>query len=163
MRFASYSKINNHTLLTCTLLLAINSSFIHANVNNDLFDLSLEQLINVEVSSASLTKEALSEAPVPVTVITANMIKQSGARNIKDLLLAYVPNMTHVEDQNEQNIAARGLFTSSQQKILFLIDGHRLNSRSYSMTSPDYAISLDKIKQIEVLRGPSSSILAMLH
>ncbi|AIY64154.1 TonB-dependent receptor plug domain-containing protein [Pseudoalteromonas piratica] len=158
MRFASYSKINNQTLLTCSLLLAINSSFIHANENNDLFDLSLEQLINVEVSSASLTKEALSEAPVPVTVITANMIKQSGARNIKDLLLAYVPNMTHVEDQNEQNIAARGVFTSSQQKILFLIDGHRLNSRSYSMASPDYAISLDKIKQIEVLRGPSSSI-----
>jgi len=158
MRFASYSKINNQTLLTCSLLLAINSSFIHANENNDLFDLSLEQLINVEVSSASLTKEALSEAPVPITVITANMIKQSGARNIKDLLLAYVPNMTHVEDQNEQNIAARGVFTSSQQKILFLIDGHRLNSRSYSMASPDYAISLDKIKQIEVLRGPSSSI-----
>ena len=71
--------------------------------------------------------------------------------------------MTHVEDQNEQNIAVRGVFTSSQQKILFLIDGHRLNSRSYSMTFPDYAISLDKIKQIEVLRGPSSSILAMLH
>lgn len=158
MSLASNSTINKWTLFSSTMLLALNSSLVYANNNNDLFDLSLEQLINVEVSSASLSKESLSEAPVPVTVITANMIKQAGARNIKDVLLAYVPNMTHVEDQNEQNIAARGVFTSSQQKILFLIDGHRLNSRSYSMASPDYAISLDKIKQIEVLRGPSSSI-----
>lgn len=126
--------------------------------NTELFELSLEQLIDVEVTSASLTQESLSEAPVPVTVITAKMIEISGARNIKDLLTTYTPNFTHVEDQNESNIAARGVFTSSQQKILLLIDGHRINSRSYSMAAPDYAISLDKIKQIEVLRGPSSSL-----
>lgn len=101
MSLASNSTINKWTLFSSTMLLALNSSLVIANNNNDLFDLSLEQLINVEVSSASLTKESLSEAPVPVTVITANMIKQAGARNIKDVLLAYVPNMTHVEDQNE--------------------------------------------------------------
>lgn len=158
MNLANTNKTRKWLTLSSTLLLALNSSFLTASEDGDLFSLSLEQLLNVEVSSASLTKETLSEAPVPVTVITANMISQSGARNIKDLLVTYVPNITHVEDQNEPNIAARGVFTSSQQKILFLIDGHRLNSRSYSMASPDYAISLDKIKQIEVLRGPSSSI-----
>lgn len=124
----------------------------------DLFTLSLEELMNTEVTTASLVKESLQQTPVPVTVITESMIAQASASTIKELLTLYVPNFTHVEDQNEQNIAARGIFTSSQQKILFLIDGHRLNSRSYSMASADHSISLDKIKQIEVLRGPSSSL-----
>ncbi len=141
--------------ISSLILLCIPMS---ALADHDLFQLSLEQLAKVEVTSASLDNETLMQTPVPVTVITGQMIEQSGARNIKDVLLTYIPNFTHVTDQNEPNIAARGVFTSSQQKILFMVDGHRLNSRSYSMASPDYAISLDKIQQIEVLRGPASSL-----
>lgn len=144
------------SVLSCATLSALLAA--PAAFSQDLFTLSLEELMNTEVTTASLVKESLQKTPVPVTVITESMIAQASASTIKDLLVLYVPNFTHVEDQNEQNIAARGIFTSSQQKILFLIDGHRLNSRSYSMASPDHSMSLDKIKQIEVLRGPSSSL-----
>lgn len=136
-------------------------AFIFINTacaDEDIFSLSLEELVEIEVTSASLFKESLADVPVPITVITAQMIDETGARNLKDLLTTFVPNFTSVEDQNEQNVAARGVFTSSQQKILIMIEGHRLNSRSYSIAAPDYGISLDKIKQIEVLRGPASSL-----
>lgn len=129
-----------------------------AYADDDIFALSLEELVEIEVTSASLFKETLADVPVPITVITAQMIGETGARNLKDLLTTFVPNFTSVEDQNEQNVAARGVFTSSQQKMLIMVEGHRLNSRSYSMAAPDYGISLDKIKQIEVLRGPASSL-----
>jgi iron complex outermembrane receptor protein len=56
------------------------------------------------------------------------------------------------------NVAGRGVYGSSQQKMLVLLNGHRLNSRSYSMANPDYSISLDKIECIEVLRAPGSSL-----
>jgi iron complex outermembrane receptor protein len=95
---------------------------------------------------------------VPVTVITAEMIRMSGARNLQDALDTFVPGMTFVVDHNEMNVAMRGVYASSQQKILVLLNGHRLNSHAYSSANPDFSISLDKLKQIEVLRGPASSL-----
>lgn len=82
----------------------------------------------------------------------------SGARNLLELLTLSVPSMTRAGDQNELNVAMRGIYGSSQQKILILLDGHRLNSRAYSSANPDFSIGLDKLKRIEVLRGPGSSI-----
>ncbi|MBP6977108.1 MAG: TonB-dependent receptor [Bacteroidales bacterium] len=108
--------------------------------------------------TASRQLETVKESPVPVTVITEQMIVSSGARNLKELLALFVPGMTVVEDHNELNIAMRGIYGSSQQKILVMLDGHRLNSRAYSEANPDFSISLEKIKQIEVLRGPASSL-----
>jgi len=108
--------------------------------------------------TASRQVEPIGEAPVPVTVITEEMARNSGARNLKELLCLYVPGMTAVEDHNELNIAMRGVYASSQQKILIMLNGHRLNSRAYSEADPDFSISLGKIKQIEVLRGPASSL-----
>jgi len=111
-----------------------------------------------EVSIASGQAEPISEVPVPVTVITSQMIKDIGGRNLKDVLITYVPGITFVQDHNEVNVAGRGVYGSSQQKMLFLLNGHRLNSRSYSMANPDYSIGLEKIECIEVLRAPGSSL-----
>jgi len=110
------------------------------------------------VITASKQVETVKEAPVPVTVVTSEMIKNIGAQNLRDVLITFVPGMTASQDQNEINVAQRGVYTSSQQKILVLLNGHRLNARAYSEANPDYSISLDKIKQIEVLRGPGSSL-----
>ena len=122
--------------------------------------MALEERLSIQVVTASQQAESLQEAPVPVTVITSDMIRSIGARNLQDVLTTYVPGMTYVIDHNERNVAMRGIYASSQQKILVMLDGHRLNSRAYSMAAPDYAISLDldKVKQIEVLRGPGSSL-----
>jgi iron complex outermembrane receptor protein len=132
---------------------------------NTVFDpprfISIIESIRKPVTSlvtASRQVEPITEAPVPVTVITEEMILTSGARNLKELLSIYVPGMTAVEDHNELNIAMRGVYASSQQKILIMLNGHRLNSRAYSEANPDFGISLNKIKQIEVLRGPASSL-----
>lgn len=110
------------------------------------------------ITTASQQAETLEEAPVPVTLITEEMIKACGARTLKEALIAYVPGMTDVATNDEMNIAMRGIFSSGQEKILILLDGHRLNSYSTNAASPDYSMSLEKIKQIEVLRGPASSI-----
>ncbi|MBN2693427.1 TonB-dependent receptor [bacterium] len=110
------------------------------------------------VVTASKKAEPIKEAPVPITVITEEMIKLSGFKNLKDVLITFIPGMTYSQDHNEYNISMRGVYASSQQKVLLLRDGHRLNCRAYSEANPDYSISLENIKQIEVLRGPGSSI-----
>ena len=133
-------------------------SFAVETADDNIYELSLEDLINLKIDSASGFEESVSETPVPVTVITEAMIRNSPALSLRDLLSQYVPGFTQVQDQNEYNTAFRGVYTSSQQKILILLNGKRINSRSYSNADPAMGINLDKLSQIEVIRGPGSSI-----
>lgn len=110
------------------------------------------------ITTASQQAETLKEAPVPVTLVTEEMIKAIGARTLKDVLIAYVPGMTSVESPNEVNVAMHGVYSAGQEKILIMLNGQRMNARATNKSAPDYSISLDKVKQIEVLRGPASSL-----
>ena len=110
------------------------------------------------ITTASQQAESIEEAPVPVTLITEDMIRNIGARTLKDALIAYVPGMTDIACNEEMNVAMRGIYSSGQEKILIMLNGHRLNSYSTNTASPDYSIGLEKVKQIEVLRGPASSL-----
>lgn len=109
------------------------------------------------ITSASQLAETVEEAPVPVLLITEEMIRQSGARTLQDLLCLYVPGMTRVEGM-DANVAMHGAYSQMQEKMLIMLDGHRLNSHTTNSESLDQRTSLDKIRQIEVLRGPASSL-----
>lgn len=111
----------------------------------------------VTITTASQQEETLDEAPVPVTLITEEMIKVSGAKNLAELLTLYVPGISLVEG-DEMNVSMHGVYSLSQEAILIMLNGHRLNSRATNSEAPDFRNSLDKIKQIEVLRGPASSL-----
>ena len=110
------------------------------------------------VITASSQAESLDEVPVPTTLITAEMIQNSGARNLQEVLATYVPGMNIIDCNDDINIAMRGIYSSTQEKILIMLNGHRLNSYATNTAAPDFSISLEKVKQIEVLRGPASSL-----
>ena len=110
------------------------------------------------ITTASQQVETLAETPVPITLITEEMLTAIGATSLKEALLAYVPGMTSIESNGEDNVAMRGVYASGQQKILIMLNGQRLNSHSTNIATPDYSMSLEKVKQIEVLRGPASSL-----
>lgn len=110
------------------------------------------------ITTASSQSESLNEVPVPTTLITAEMIRSCGGSNLQEVLAAYVPGMNIVDCNDDINIAMRGIYSNSQEKILIMVNGHRLNSYCTNIASPDYSISLEKVKQIEVLRGPASSL-----
>ena len=109
--------------------------------------------------TASSQAENIHETPVPVTIITPEMIEALGYnKNLNQILAAYVPGITEVTSYNLDNIAMHGAYTSNQEKILIMENGHRLNARSTNIGRTDYAISIQKIDHIEVLRGPASSL-----
>ena len=110
------------------------------------------------ITTASSHEESLSEVPVPTTLITEQMIRDSGARNLQEVLATYVPGMSIVDCNDDINIAMRGIFSTGQEKILIMLNGHRLNSYTTNTSAPDFSLSLEKLKQIEVLRGPASSL-----
>ena len=110
------------------------------------------------ITTASSQAESLSEVPVPTTLITEDMIRNCGANNLQEVLAAYVAGMNVVDCNDDINIAMRGIYSNGQEKILIMLNGHRLNSYATNIAAPDYSISLDKVHQIEVLRGPASSL-----
>ena len=111
------------------------------------------------VTTASSQAESINEAPVPVTVITREMIDQlSNNKSLGQILATYVPGLNEVSAYSISNVAMHGVYTNSQEKILVMENGHRLNMRATNNGKLDYAISTEKIDHIEILRGPASSL-----
>ena len=111
------------------------------------------------ITTASSQAESINEAPVPVTVITREMIDMlSNNKSIGQILATYVPGISEVCAYAISNYSMHGVYTSGQEKILVMENGHRLNARSTNNGKLDYAISTEKIDHIEILRGPASSL-----
>ena len=119
---------------------------------------SIKLGLTAKITTASSQAETLDEVPVPTTLITEDMIRNCGAQNLQEVLAAYVPGMNIVDCNDDINIAMRGIYSNGQEKILIMLNGHRLNSYCTNTAAPDFSIGLDKLKQIEVLRGPASSL-----
>ena len=124
---------------------------------SDLTEMSLEDLMNLEVVSASKEVEALRDAPSNITVITARQIKEWGMRDLKDVLRR-VAGYYIVADRDEWVFAARGNVSDNNQSYLILMDGHRLNS--IENFGPGQIIELpndlSNVRQIEIIKGPGS-------
>ena len=113
----------------------------------------------LKVTTASSVSESVNEAPVPVTIITAEMIDNLGYnKRLAQILAVYVPGMAEVGNGGADNISMHGAYSDQQELILVMENGHRLNDRTFNSIPLDYAISTEKIDHIEVLRGPASSL-----
>ena len=120
----------------------------------------LKEGIATTITTASSQSESINEAPGPITIITSEMIEDLG--NNKDLgqiLAAYVPGIAKITHLNEgDNLSMHGAFSNTQELILIMENGHRLNTRYDNSCSTSYSISTEKVDHIEVLRGPASSL-----
>lgn len=121
--------------------------------------MSLEELMNVEVTSVSKRSEKLSEAPAAITVITSEDIRRSGYSTIPDVL-RLVPGMEVARiDLNSWAISARGFNGQFASKLLVLIDGRSVYSPLYSGVYWDAQdVMLEDVERIEVIRGPGATM-----
>lgn len=123
--------------------------------------LSLEEFLELETSTASKSSQRLEEAPGIVTVITRNQIEEMGARSLEDVL-NQVPGFTvgrSLQLGFHKTIHVRGIFSTNASGILFLINGQRLNDGlSGGAVSFTSQYSVTNIKQIEIIRGPGSAL-----
>jgi len=126
---------------------------------NKLTELSLEELMNVEVVSASKTAEKISETSAAIFVITQDDIRRSGVTSIPEAL-RMVPGMEVARiDANKWAISARGFNDRFANKLLVLIDGRSVYSPFFSGVFWDAQDTmLEDIDRIEVIRGPGSAL-----
>lgn len=137
-----------------TLLLC--SGFAHAN--DDYFDLSLQELSAITVSSPF--PESYLTATSSVSVVNPDFWQLQGARRVADVMAALPSTMTY-SSTGSHAIAIRGFANSSGsiRGIATLLDDVPING--YSSGSAMYdklQWNLDSLSQIQVLRGPSSAL-----
>ena len=126
----------------------------------DLANLSIEELAQIQVRSASKREEPLASAPTALYVITRPDIAESGATSLPEAL-RLAPNL-QVQQMDASNyvISARGFNgLESGNKLLALIDGRTIytplnSSVLWNLHSP----LLEDIQQIEVISGPGGTL-----
>ena len=120
--------------------------------------LSLEELGEIDVSSAGKRPEKIYETAAAISVITQEDIRRSGARSIAEVL-RLVPGMEVARSNgNTWTTSARG-FNGSSNKMQVLIDGRSVYSPLFSGVFWDVQDTmLEDIDRIEVILGPGATL-----
>lgn len=146
-------------LLASTLLSGVPAPALAQSVE-DLSNLSIEELVQVEVRSASRRAEPLSEAPTAIYVLTDSDIERSAATTLPEVL-RLAPNL-HVQrvDARQYAISARGFNGfETANKLLVLIDGRTVYTTLHSGVFWElHSRLLEDLHQIEVISGPGGTL-----
>ena len=124
----------------------------------DLMEMSLDELMNMTITTASKQAETLSESPAIVSVITAEELSALGVESLSEAL-TYLPGVNLSESYfGYATLNFRGIRqVHYNNKVLFMINGHpsfeRING-SFHLEQ----ISIELIERIEVIRGPGSAL-----
>jgi iron complex outermembrane recepter protein len=125
----------------------------------DLREMSIEDLMNIEITSASRKEQRAVDVAAAVFVITHEDIRRSGMTTLPDLLrLAPGVEVAQI-NSNKWAVSVRGFNGLRANKLLVLVDGRSVYNRIFSGVTWDTEdLALDDIDRIEVIRGPGAAL-----
>ena len=159
----------SHITVRCTRVLAsmllpvlLGTAPIAAaadEVPDDLMNMSLEALMNVEVTSVSKKPEKKTDAAAAIFVITSSDLQRWGVTNIPEALRR-VPGIYVARiDANKWAITSRGFNSRFANKLLVLIDGRSVYTPLFAGVYWDTQdVMLEDVDRIEVIRGPGGTL-----
>ena len=146
-------------VLACSLLLA--SRVQAGDMPVKLAELSLEDLLNTNITTASKFTQRISEAPSTATVISGDEIRSHGWRNLSEALVSVngfeISIATDYRYLGVRGFSQPGDYNS---RILLLIDGIPANDGIYdqAMIGPEFPLNMSLVERIEVVPGPGSAL-----
>ena len=154
---ARVGKIALATLLSA--LLAGNALAQDQKSVPDVTAMSMEDLMNMQVTSVSKHTQKVADAAAAIFVITQDDIRRSGATSIPEAL-RLVPGLEVARiDQNKWAIGSRGFNGRFDNKLLVLIDGRSVYTPLFSGVYWNIQdVLLQDIDRIEVIRGPGATL-----
>ncbi|MBW8888879.1 MAG: TonB-dependent receptor plug domain-containing protein, partial [Fibrobacteres bacterium] len=116
-------------------------------------NLSLADLLNIKVVTASKSEEPIDEAPNVMYVITHDEIRRRGYKSLKDIF-QIIPGFG-VDQKDIQMVGqVRGIAPNDNEKFALMVNGHIINQ----VTEPEFfqagGFPLDNLESIEVIVGP---------
>ena len=121
--------------------------------------LTIEQLMNLEVTSVSKRPERLAQTASAIQVITREDIRRSGASSLPEALRLASNLQVAQVDSRQWAISARGFNSTTANKLLVLIDGRTVYTPLFSGVFWDAQhVPLADIDRIEVISGPGATL-----
>jgi len=129
-----------------------------ARLAQDLKRLTIEELAEVDITTASRRVERLSNTPAAVAIVSDEDIRRSGVTTVAEAMrLAGGLDVVRIHG-NAWAVSARGFTITTANKLLVLVDGRTVYSPLFSGTFWDAQdMTLNDIDRIEVVRGPGGS------
>jgi iron complex outermembrane receptor protein len=152
-------RATGHLLAASLLIFSNAATGQEAAVPEDLMDMSLEALMNIEVTSVSKKPQKRSEAAAAVYVITNEDLRRWGVTSIPEALRR-VPGISVARiDASKWAITARGFNSRFANKLLVLIDGRSVYTPLFAgVYWETQDVVLEDVDRIEVIRGPGGTL-----
>lgn len=130
-----------------------------ADEQNEALNLSVEDLLNVEVTSVAKKAQSLNDAAAAIFVISNEDIKRTGVTSIPDAL-RLAPGLDIAKiSANQWAVSSRGFNGRFANKLLVLVDGRNAYARSFSgVYWENQDVMMEDIDRIEVIRGPGAAL-----
>ena len=153
------SKILPKTLL-CTLFVS-SHAWAEQEVES-LFDLTLEQLLDVEISTAGKVPEKIRDIPASVVILSRADLTNAGYTTV-DEALRNIPGLYNIYNYEGApgNYGVRGFFNSRSQNssMAILVNGiSQVQTRDRSNPMEKITLPIEAVDRIEVIRGPMAVI-----
>jgi iron complex outermembrane receptor protein len=120
--------------------------------------MSLEELLDLKVTSVSRMEEKSSDAPATIHLVTEDLIRTRGYSNLEEVL----EDIPEIEVQRKASVEYSNYFTirgiDGSEKFIILMDGMRINSPTGTPLAIVYNFPVNNAKQIEIILGPASSL-----
>ncbi len=148
-----------HIIIFILIVLKVNSQ------NKDslnIYDLSLDQLMNLQIASATKSAETITDIPASIVIISRQTIQEQGWQTLEEVL-SNVPGMYMINDYlwfGTDNFGVRGFFsTGSFNTMVVLVNGVNQKEDWYnSFPLTKINVPVEAIDRIEIIRGPMSVV-----
>ncbi|NVJ60998.1 MAG: TonB-dependent receptor plug domain-containing protein [Gammaproteobacteria bacterium] len=143
------------------IIVPISSSLhaVNSEHSENLFNLDLEQLLNIEVTSAKKSKENIKDTAAYITVVTKEDIDLFGWRSLSEIIDSLAGFMVS-SDRVYNFIITRGAYQSNDpnSRILLLLNGHSVVENFGYFNGQLATVDVNHIERVEVVRGPGSAV-----
>jgi outer membrane cobalamin receptor len=146
-----------HVVLLLTVFVLGMCLPLAAQQTRDLMEMSLEELMNLTITTAGKTEEKISDVPASVVVVTRKDIEKYGYQSLSEVLQS-VPGLYYTYDYSKQNFGMRGFWTvDALRNIIVLVNDVPQTEGVFGAHFIDNMnIPVEAIDRIEVVRGPMS-------
>lgn len=160
MRDRTFNKIIH--MLICSIALLFGTARAQDYHTDSLYSLSLEDLLNIQVTTASKKPEKISNIPASIVIITRKEIEASGYRSLEEIF-ANVTGMYQMNDYlwfGTDNFGVRGFYANGTfSNTIILVNGiNQMEDWYNSFPTTKVNVPVETIDRIEVVRGPLSVV-----